>query len=72
MVREKAEAWAWLDAERFDAWRTRQDLHGTPARIKGLTQFPFDCTHFCYSPVFWELSAHQLFNTLAKAGLPRS
>lgn len=52
--------------------RERWDYHASAVWNSARRRWASDCTHFCYSPVFWELSAHQLFNTLAKAGLPRS
>ena len=49
--------------------RERWDYHASAVWSGSQRRWASDCTHFCYSPAFWELSAHQLYNTLMRAGL---
>lgn len=34
---------------------------------RGVREVVFDCTHFCYSPSFWDASLYQLYTTLSGA-----
>ena len=50
--------------------RLRWDMHGaTRVRREGgrLQHVTADCTHFCYSPRFWDLVFHDLYETLRKS-----
>lgn len=50
-----------LTVERFD-------FHASPGKKVKQQQLP-DCTHFCYSPTFWDLGFHSLYLTLVRAGV---
>ena len=37
----------------------------------GVKHFAYDCTHFCYSPSFWDASFNDMAGTLAAGGAAR-
>lgn len=47
--------------------RERWDYHSGVTWHPIFQKFVSDCTHFCFSPKFWELVAHDLFLTLSNA-----
>ena len=47
----------------------RWDYHSSTKWSVAKDQWISDCTHFCYSPSFWGLSFHTLYETLVQGRL---
>ena len=47
----------------------RWDYHSSTKWMAAKRQWVSDCTHFCYSPSFWDLSFHELYESLAQGRL---